>query len=57
MIEPDTALTDALIDRLIAGAYGQSGQVCISVQRILVHSDLYAELKRNCWPKLKTQSR
>ncbi|WP_288404992.1 aldehyde dehydrogenase family protein [uncultured Acinetobacter sp.] len=53
MIEPDTALTDALIDRLIAGAYGQSGQVCISVQRILVHSDLYAELKKKLLAKVK----
>ena len=53
MIEPDTEITEALIDRLIAGAYGQSGQVCISVQRILVHADLYTELKENLVAKVK----
>ncbi|MFW1666286.1 aldehyde dehydrogenase family protein [Acinetobacter ursingii] len=53
MIEPDTEITEALIDRLIAGAYGQSGQVCISVQRILVHADLYTELKKKLVAKVK----
>ena len=40
MIEPDTELSEQLIDRLIGGAYGHAGQVCISVQRILVHQDI-----------------
>ena len=53
MIEPDTEITDALIDRLIGGAYGHAGQVCISVQRILVHADIYAELKKKLIAKLK----
>lgn len=53
LIEPDTEITDALIDRLIGGAYNHAGQVCISVQRILVHADIYAELKKKLVTKLK----
>ncbi|WP_445116950.1 aldehyde dehydrogenase family protein [Acinetobacter sp. WZC-1] len=53
MIEPDTEISDALIDRLITGAYGQAGQVCISVQRILAHADIYTELKKKLVAKLK----
>ena len=53
MIEPDTEITDALIDRLVGGAYGHAGQVCISVQRILAHADIYAELKKKLVAKLK----
>jgi acyl-CoA reductase-like NAD-dependent aldehyde dehydrogenase len=32
---------DFVIERMIFGAYYQSGQSCISVQRILVHADIY----------------
>lgn len=53
MIEPDTAITEALIDRVIAGAYGHSGQVCISVQRILVHQDIFNTVKEKLLAKLK----
>lgn len=53
MIEPDTEISDALIDRLIAAAYGHAGQVCISVQRILVHTDIYSEVKKKLVAKLK----
>lgn len=53
LIDADTTLDDALIDRLISAAYGHAGQVCISVQRILVHADLYAELKKKLVAKLK----
>lgn len=45
MIEADTVLNDALFDRLLAAAYGHAGQVCISVQRILVHQAIYAAFK------------
>ncbi len=41
------------MDRLIGGAYNQAGQVCISVQRIVVHADIYAELKKKLLAKLK----
>lgn len=53
LIEPDTEISDALIDRIIGGAYGHAGQVCISVQRILAHADIYAELKKKLVAKLK----
>jgi acyl-CoA reductase-like NAD-dependent aldehyde dehydrogenase len=39
VIDQDTDLGDA-IPRLISGAFYQSGQSCISVQRILVHESL-----------------
>lgn len=35
---------DAVVDRLIFGAFYQSGQSCIGVQRILVQADLYDAL-------------
>ena len=54
LIEPDTEITDALVDRLIGGAYGHAGQVCISVQRILAHADIYTELKKKLLAKLKS---
>jgi acyl-CoA reductase-like NAD-dependent aldehyde dehydrogenase len=33
------------VDRVITGAFYQSGQSCISVQRILLHASLYEEFK------------
>ena len=36
---------DEVVERLAFGAYYQSGQSCISVQRILVHRSLYPALK------------
>lgn len=36
---------EAVVARLIIGAFYQSGQSCISVQRILVHSSLYDAVK------------
>ncbi len=53
LIDADTSIDDALIDRLISAAYGHAGQVCISVQRILVHADIYTELKKKLIAKLK----
>jgi len=44
IVDQDTDIDDA-VARLIVGAFYQSGQSCISVQRILVHSSLYDELK------------
>jgi acyl-CoA reductase-like NAD-dependent aldehyde dehydrogenase len=35
-----------VVERLVFGAYYQSGQSCISVQRILVHRDLHDALRR-----------
>ena len=36
---------DNVIERLIFGAFYQSGQSCIGVQRILVHASLYDEVR------------
>ncbi len=36
---------DAVVERLVFGAFYQSGQSCISVQRIFAHASLYAELR------------
>jgi acyl-CoA reductase-like NAD-dependent aldehyde dehydrogenase len=44
---------DAVIDRLVFGAFYQSGQSCISVQRILVHDDVYDALRRKLVAKVK----
>ena len=37
---------DEVVDRLVFGAYYQSGQSCISVQRILAHRDIVDPLKK-----------
>jgi acyl-CoA reductase-like NAD-dependent aldehyde dehydrogenase len=37
---------DEVVARLVSGAYYQSGQSCIGVQRIYAHADLYDKLKK-----------
>ena len=37
---------DHVVERLVFGAFYQSGQSCISVQRVYVHASLYAELRK-----------
>jgi len=37
---------DDVVERMVFGAYYQSGQSCISVQRILVHNAIYAKFKK-----------
>lgn len=37
---------DAVVERLVFGAYYQSGQSCISVQRIYAHAAVYERLKK-----------
>ncbi|MEM9667887.1 MAG: aldehyde dehydrogenase family protein [Pseudomonadota bacterium] len=37
--------TDDAVDRILFGAFYQSGQSCISVQRVLVRDELYDEVK------------
>ncbi len=37
---------DYVVERLVSGAYYQSGQSCISVQRIIAHADVYPALRR-----------
>ena len=41
----ETADIDDAVKRLIVGAYYQSGQSCISVQRIIVHEKVYDEVR------------
>ncbi len=48
------ARLDAVVDRLAFGAYYQSGQSCISVQRILAHADIHAALRRKLVAKVKS---
>lgn len=37
---------DFIVERLVSGAYYQSGQSCISVQRIHAHASIYAALRK-----------
>eukprot|EP01083_Nonionella_stella_P132715 403498_1 len=45
IIDEGTNLDDA-VPRVITGAFYQSGQSCISVQRIYVHASIYEDFKR-----------
>ena len=44
IVDRDADLKDAT-DRIIFGAFYQSGQSCIGVQRIIIHADIYDDLK------------
>lgn len=52
VVDEDADLDDA-IERIIFGAYYQSGQSCISVQRVIVHSSLYEEFKTRYVEKVR----
>ena len=48
IVDEDTDLEDARLDvvgRIVFGAFYQSGQSCVGVQRIIVHESIYEELK------------
>jgi acyl-CoA reductase-like NAD-dependent aldehyde dehydrogenase len=45
---------DYVVDRLAFGAFYQSGQSCIGVQRILVHASLYDDLREKLIEKTKS---
>jgi acyl-CoA reductase-like NAD-dependent aldehyde dehydrogenase len=45
IVDADADLDDA-VSRLIIGAFYQSGQSCIGVQRIIVHASIYETLKQ-----------
>jgi acyl-CoA reductase-like NAD-dependent aldehyde dehydrogenase len=45
---------DYVVDRLAFGAFYQSGQSCIGVQRILVHVDIYDALREKLIAKTKS---
>ena len=42
--EPGASL-DHIVTRIVAGAFGQAGQSCISVQRLIVHRDVLPALR------------
>ncbi|KGE07861.1 aldehyde dehydrogenase [Burkholderia gladioli] len=44
---------DYVVDRLVFGAFYQSGQSCIGVQRILVHASLYEALREKLVAKTR----
>lgn len=47
IVDDDPGLDlDAVVERIVFGAYYQSGQSCIGVQRIFAHADVYAQLRR-----------
>ena len=52
VVDEDADLKDA-IDRIIIGAFYQSGQSCIGVQRILVHESKYSEFKSQFVDRVK----
>jgi acyl-CoA reductase-like NAD-dependent aldehyde dehydrogenase len=45
VIMPD-ADREWAVEKTVSGAYGYAGQICISVQHILVHTDVYDETRR-----------
>ena len=53
VVDKDTDLDDAL-ERIVFGAFYQSGQSCIGVQRILIHEDIYDRFKDMLVEKTKT---
>jgi len=53
VVDADTDLDDA-VERIIFGAFYQSGQSCIGVQRIIIHADIYDELKARLVARTKT---
>jgi acyl-CoA reductase-like NAD-dependent aldehyde dehydrogenase len=53
VIDHDADLDDAVY-RTVFGAFYQSGQSCIGVQRIVVHEDVYEAFKKKLVAKTKT---
>jgi acyl-CoA reductase-like NAD-dependent aldehyde dehydrogenase len=53
IIDRDADLADAL-ERTIFGAFYQSGQSCIGVQRILIHADVYDRFREMLVARTKT---
>ena len=53
VVDADADLDDA-VERIIFGAFYQSGQSCIGVQRIIIHDKIYDELRDRLVAKSKT---
>ncbi len=54
VIVDERADLDDAVERIIFGAFYQSGQSCIGVQRIIAHASLYDELRDRLVAKTKT---
>src|SRR6188768_157189 len=52
VVDRDADLDDA-VDRIVFGAFYQSGQSCIGVQRIIAHESIYDELRERLVAKTK----
>jgi acyl-CoA reductase-like NAD-dependent aldehyde dehydrogenase len=52
IVDRDADLDDA-VERIVFGAFYQSGQSCIGVQRIIAHEEIYDALKRKLVRKTK----
>lgn len=53
IVDADADLEDA-VERITFGAFYQSGQSCIGVQRIIIHASIYDELKERLVAKTRT---
>jgi acyl-CoA reductase-like NAD-dependent aldehyde dehydrogenase len=42
----------AVVDRVVAGAFGHAGQSCVSVQRLLLHEDVAEEVTTRLLPRV-----
>jgi acyl-CoA reductase-like NAD-dependent aldehyde dehydrogenase len=54
VVDADTQNLDDAVDRIIFGAFYQSGQSCIGVQRIMIHEDIYEIVKQKLVAKSAT---
>lgn len=52
IVDQDADLNDA-VERIVFGAFYQSGQSCIGVQRILVHESIFDDFKHRLVDKVK----
>ncbi len=49
----ENANLDLAVDRVVTGGFANSGQVCISVQRVVVHEKVYDEFMEKLVPKVE----
>ena len=54
VVDADTQNLDDAVNRIIFGAFYQSGQSCIGVQRIMIHEDIYDVMKEKLVAKTVT---
>lgn len=54
VVDSDTRDLDDAVTRIIFGAFYQSGQSCIGVQRIMLHEDIYDVMKEKLVAKAKS---